>query len=73
MDDIRVGSISNYDPFQEGQRTERVGDRKERRHRPPPQDEIEDGFATSLEEAETQAPADGMPQDYYAPSKPQEE
>jgi hypothetical protein len=66
MDDFRVGSISQYEPYREDRTPGR-------RQRAP--DGQEDGFASTVEEAEAEteaeagAEAGAEPQDYYTPSE----
>jgi len=81
MDDFRVGSISPYEPYRDGQKPERAGDRKGRRQKSPDYPE-EDGFTSTADEAEAEveapeavveAASQAEPQDYYIPAEPVDE
>jgi hypothetical protein len=64
MDDFRVGSISQYEPYREDQPAGRGN--KEKRQKDPP--EQEDAFESVVEQAEAETGAEA--QDYYTPSEP---
>lgn len=71
MDDFRVGSISQYEPYREDQTAPRVGDRKERRQKAP--QDRKDEFESTVEQAEAEAEAGAESHDYYVPSEPADE